>query len=704
MKKIVFLLAFVIFGITSAQDTDRNLLYVDNQGITIDDFLSIYNKNREVGEALDPKTLDEYLDLFINFKLKVREAESLGMDTIPSFIKELGGYRSQLATPYLVDNEAGDRLIKEAYNRMKQEIKASHILISVAPDASPKDSLEAFKKIENIRNEIISGASFDQVAKSKSQDPSAKENAGALGYFSALYMVYSFENAAYKTKIGDLSEIIRTRFGYHIIKVTGKRSSRGELKTAHIMVKFPKPSGQNSQKDISVSKVKANEIYQKITQDGADFSEMAKQYSDDKNNASKGGELPWFGSNRMVESYENAAFALQNRGDITAPVQTPYGWHIIKLIDKKGLGTFEEEKDEIKGKVEKDSRSQMKRTSLVNRLKNEYNYSINFKAIQYFKSIPSADYISGAWTCNDHEKELSATIMTIDHSDYSQLDFAIFLTKIARKSKSETQVSVLVDDAFNSWSENIIIEYENSILESKYNEFRLLMQEYRDGILLYELTDEKIWSKAINDTTGLKQFYELNKHNFMWDTRVQAKIINCLNPSIASKVKSKITKGQDIKKIQSKINKNSPLNINIEEGVFLKGDNVFVDQVEWKIGLSDFIIDKDNTKLVLIQSILQPTPKLLSEAKGLITSKYQDFLEDKWLFDLRNKYQVELDDDLWALLKSGSLDKLIPEINPLESIDSLSFKNAFKLAKQILGVSNAITFTWNGNIYTTEQK
>ena len=470
------------------------------------------------------------------------------------------------------------------------------------------------------------------------------------------------------------------------------------------MVKFPKPSGQNSQKDISVSKVKANEIYQKITQDGADFSEMAKQYSDDKNNASKGGELPWFGSNRMVESYENAAFALQNRGDITAPVQTPYGWHIIKLIDKKGLGTFEEEKDEIKGKVEKDSRSQMKRTSLVNRLKNEYNYSINFKAIQYFKSIPSADYISGAWTCNDHEKELSATIMTIDHSDYSQLDFAIFLTKIARKSKSETQVSVLVDDAFNSWSENIIIEYENSILESKYNEFRLLMQEYRDGILLYELTDEKIWSKAINDTTGLKQFYELNKHNFMWDTRVQAKIINCLNPSIASKVKSKITKGQDIKKIQSKINKNSPLNINIEEGVFLKGDNVFVDQVEWKIGLSDFIIDKDNTKLVLIQSILQPTPKLLSEAKGLITSKYQDFLEDKWLLDLRNKYQVELDDDLWALLKSGSLDKLIPEINPLESIDSLSFKNAFKLAKQILGVSNAITFTWNGNIYTTEQK
>ena len=456
MKKIVFLLALIISGITSAQDKERNLLYVDNQGISVDDFLSIYNKNRDVGEALDPKTLDEYLDLFVNFKLKVREAESLGMDTIPSFIKELGGYRSQLATPYLVDNETGDRLIKEAYNRMKQEIKASHILISVAPDASPKDSLEAFQKIKNIRNEIISGASFDQVAKSESQDPSAKENAGDLGYFSALYMVYSFENAAYNTKVGDLSEIIRTRFGYHIIKVTGKRSSRGELKTAHIMVKFPKPSGQNSQKDISVSKVKANEIYEKITQEGADFSEMAKQYSDDKNNASNGGELPWFGSNRMVESYENASFAIQNKGDITAPVQTPYGWHIIKLIDRKGLGTFEDEKDAIKAKVEKDSRSQMKRTSLVNRLKNEYNYSTNFNAIQYFKSIPSADYISGKWTYNEHEKELSGTIMTLDGIDYSQLVFAIFLTKTARKSKPEIQVSVLVDEAFSSWSENII--------------------------------------------------------------------------------------------------------------------------------------------------------------------------------------------------------------------------------------------------------
>jgi peptidyl-prolyl cis-trans isomerase SurA len=261
-----------------------------------------------------------------------------------------------------------------------------------------------------------------------------------------------------------------------------------------------------------------------------------------------------------------------------------------------------------------------------------------------------------------------------------------------------------VDEAFNSWSENIVIEYENSILESKYNEFRLLMQEYRDGILLYELTDEKIWSKAIKDTTGLKQFYESNKQNFMWDNRVQAKIINCLNSSIALKVKSKISKGQNIERIQMKINKNSPLNMTIEEGVFSKGDNIFVDQVTWEMGLSDPIIDNDHIKLVLIQSIYPPSPKLLKEAKGLITSNYQDFLEEIWLEDLRNKYEVNINNELWNILISGRLEELNSKKDPLESIDSMSFTNAFYLAKQILGVSINTTFEWRGAMYSTEQK
>ena len=193
MKKIIYTIVIALVSFNAlAQETSRTLLTIGGEEVSVDDFLSIYNKNRAVGEAIDPKTLDEYVDLFINFKLKVKEAEALGMDTVPSFIKELQGYRKQLATPYLVDKQAGEQLVIEAYNRLKQEVKASHILITVNAEASPADTLKAYNKILKLRKEIINGADFNAYAKQYSQDPSAKDNAGDLGYFSAMYMVYPF--------------------------------------------------------------------------------------------------------------------------------------------------------------------------------------------------------------------------------------------------------------------------------------------------------------------------------------------------------------------------------------------------------------------------------------------------------------------------------------------------------------------------------
>ena len=545
MKNIfyTFVIALLSFN-TYAQNSNRTLLTIGNEEVSVDDFLSIYNKNRAVGEELDPKTLDEYVDLFVNFKLKVKEAEALGMDTVPSFVKELAGYRKQLANPYLVDNEAGDKLVSEAYERLKYEVKASHILITVEAGASSVDTLKAYNKISKLRDEILQGADFAAYAKQYSQDPSAKENNGNLGYFSAMYMVYPFENAAYSTKIGEVSEIVRTRFGYHILKVSDKRPSRGEIKTAHIMVKYPNGTDKNSPQELAIAKQKIDEIYAKLVTENANFEEMAKQYSDDKNNSSKGGALPWFGTNRMVESFENAAFSIENFGDITHPIATPYGWHIIKLLDKKGLGSFEEEKEELKKKIEKDSRAQVKRTSLVNKLKKEYNYKENKSAVNEFKKIVNSDFIAGKWSLEDNSRNLSKTIITIDDVAYLQVDFAAYLMKYVRKMKSKIQTATLVDEAFSSWSEDRVIAYENRNLENKYNEFRLLMQEYRDGILLYELTDKKIWSKAVKDTTGLKAFYETHKKNYMWDTRVDAKVINCQTENIACKVYNKLSKGK----------------------------------------------------------------------------------------------------------------------------------------------------------------
>lgn len=706
MKKIICLLSVACMGFNVlAQESNRTLLTIADEQVSVDDFLSIYNKNRTVDQELDPTSIDEYIDLFVKFKLKVKEAEALGMDTVPSFVKELAGYRKQLANPYLVDNEAGDQLIVEAYERLQQEIRASHILISVPENSSPSDTLKAYKKINKLRKEIIAGADFATVARANSQDPSVKDNSGDLGYFSALYMVYPFENAAYNTAVGDVSPIVRTRFGYHILQVKDKRTSRGEVKTAHIMVKFPKPTGQNSADEIAQAKLKIDEIYQKIKNENADFSEMAKQYSDDKNNASKGGVLPWFGTNRMVESFENAAFSLKQTGDISVPVQTPYGWHIIQLKDKKGIGSFEEEKEAIKKKVEKDSRAQVKRTSLVKKLKKEYAYKEYKSAINAMKSIVKKDFISGDWSLEDHAKSLTKTVFSLEDKKYTQADFALHLMHSARKIKGKFQTSDLVDESFAEWSENEIIAYENANLENKYNDFRLLMQEYRDGILLYELTDEKIWTKAVKDTTGLKAFYEVNKHNYMWDTRVEANVINCQNEKIACKIYNKLSKGNaDLNKIQTKVNKKSALNMDVEEGLYLKGENTFVDQVEWVEGVSDLIHDNDYVKLVYITDVLEPQPKELMEAKGLITSDYQDALEKQWLTDLSRKYKVEINAHVLELLKTNRLHELDVVEEPKIPSYRGHFEKAFKKARLALGSSKDIIFEWYGNLYTTEMK
>ena len=708
MKKLICTLVIAFISLNAiAQETSRTLLTIGNEEVSVDDFLSIYNKNRTAGADIDPKTLDEYVDLFVNFKLKVKEAEALGMDTVPSFVKELAGYRKQLANPYLVDNEAGDQLVVEAYNRMKQEINASHILISVAADASSSDTLKAYNKAVKLRKKIVNGGDFSAYAKQYSQDPSAKENGGSLGYFSAMYMVYPFENAAYNTNVGEVSDIVRTRFGYHILKVNDKRLSRGEVKTAHIMVKFPKPSGQNSPEDLKAAELKVNEIYTKITSEKADFAEMAKQYSDDKNNASKGGTLPWFGTNRMVESFENAAFEIENIGDIAAPIATPYGWHIIQLIDKKGLGSFDAEKDEIKKKVEKDSRAQLKRTSLVNKLKKEYQFKLNKSALNDMKKIVTPDFISGNWPLKENSKNLSKTVFTLEDTKYTQADFAIYLMKASRKikSKNTVQTAVFVDDSFAAWSEDAVIAYENKNLENKYNDFRLLMQEYRDGILLYELTDTKIWSKAVKDTTGLKEFYMANQHNYMWNTRVAAKVINCKNENIACKVYNKLRKGKvDLAKIQSKMNKKSPLNMDVKGGLYSQGENRFIDTVEWVLGVSDMIQDNDNVKLVYISEVLEPQVKALNEAKGLITSDYQDALEQAWLTELKSKYKVEINTYVLDLVKTNNLSVL--DIIEEPGIPSYKghFVSCFGKARRALGSSKDIIFEWYGNLYTTELK
>ena len=376
MKKIT--LGFLILVTTlltisnsKAQSKDPVLMTVAGEDVTKSEFEKVFKKNNKSAGAVDQKALSDYLELYINYKLKVKEASELGLDTAATFVSELNGYRKQLSQPYLIDKEVSDKLMHEAYDRMQKDVRASHILIKCGPDELPKDTLEAYNKAMKARERVMKGEDFGKVAKEVSEDPSAKDNMGDLGFFTAMQMVYPFESAAFNSKIGDVSMPVRTKFGYHIIKKTDERKDPGEVFSAHIMVR----AGKGTTPDDSAKAVqKINEINGKLKA-GGNFEELAKQYSDDQGSAKNGGVLPSFKTGRMVPEFESAAFALKNKGDISEPIKTQYGWHIIKLINRKEIGTYEEMQSELKASIGKDSRSEVSKSSMVNKIKKEYKFN-----------------------------------------------------------------------------------------------------------------------------------------------------------------------------------------------------------------------------------------------------------------------------------------------------------------------------------------
>ena len=644
MNRIKGFLAFTLLSASVAafaQDKDPVLMTIAGKNITRSEFQSIYNKNNPKSSEADSKSIDDYVQLFVNFKLKVKEAEEMGLDTTADFKNELEGYRKQLAQPYLTDNEVNDQLLKEAYERSKTDVRASHILIKLDQNALPKDTLKAYNTVMALRNRIIKGEDFAKVAREASQDPSAKENAGDLGYFTALQMVYPFETIAYTTKVGDVSMPVRTRFGYHLIKVADKRAAQGQILCEHIMVKSQK--GQ-SVADSVAAKQKIDEIYAKIKA-GENFEELAKQQSDDKGSAKEGGKLPLFGTGRMVIEFEKAAFALQKDGDISEPVKTQYGWHIIKRLEKKPIPTFEEIKGELKGKVTKDSRAQKSKESLIAKIKKENNFKENLKARDEFNTLLDTTYFEGTWS-KDKAEKLNKELFSIADKKYSQLDFANYLENHQTK-RAKMDPSVLVKSTYSQFVNESCIAYQESVLDKKFPDFKALMQEYRDGILLFDLTDKKVWGKAVKDTAGIEDFYQKNKSNYMWEQRVDANIYTCANAAIAELTRKQIKKQEKSNisndSLMSIINKDSQLNLKIEYGKFMKNENEFVDKVKWEVGTSENMNKNNQVVFVRINKVMPPEIKKLNEARGLVTSDYQNFLEKEWIANLRQKYAVNID-------------------------------------------------------------
>lgn len=594
-------------------------------------------------KSYDPantKELDNYLGQFVIFRLKVADAIREGYDTTKAFKTELQGYRNQLAQKYLTDNDVREKLLKQAYQRSLTEINGWHILINCKTEASPEDTLKAWKKARDIRERIVLGEPFEQVARSTSDDPSVKINGGNLGYFTVFQMIMPFEDTAYNLKKGQVSEPVRTPYGYHIIMITDKRPSVGKIKVAHIMKTAPPGADE---KDAKKAEDEIRSIYDQLQQDSS-FSKLAARYSDHKESASNGGELNWFGAGEILSDFAEAAFSLAKNGDFTKPVRTIYGWHIIKRLDKKAPGSFDETKSYLESKINESYLNSIIKKAFVEKLKKEYKYHLNTAAYNWFVNNTDTLIIQGLAKYKRTGMPPGA-IYTFADQQLTTRDFASYIEK--RGSMIVTNDSaVFITRSLETRLTDQILSYENSVLEKKYPEFRYLMNEFHDGILLFEISGKYVWNKAQEDSIGLKKYYEENKNKFLTRDGITAKIYT-LKKSNGMKSLAKVIKKYskypdgDKRMLQKYVTNNDTL-LTIKEGTWYKGDNKAIDNLSRTKMRQQTIID-GFPSIVILNKIIDAVPLAFTEVQGEIITGYQEYLEENWVKQLKSKYTVKID-------------------------------------------------------------
>ena len=638
MKKY-FLLLFITLNLNSF--SQEVLLEIENDKITLDEFSHIFNKNND-NEKIDKEYLDEYIELFINFKLKVKEAKNLGFDTVATFIDELNGYRKQLAKPYLRDDSFNDELFDEALDRIQFDINANHILINI----NDENNDEALNKINDIRREIINGnISFEDAALKYSDDKSAKENKGNLGYFTAFMMVYDFETAAYTTDINDISKPVKTKYGYHIIKVNERRKAVGERKVAHIMFK----TGKNAKPDkINDAQNKINKTYD-LLKNGDRFAEVAERFSEDRSTAVKGGVLPPFGVGKMVSEFESQAFKLNSPGDFSEPFRTDFGWHIVMLLEDFPVVLNDDLYLKVKTGIERDSRSKLSSEFMAKKLMDQYKLKVYKENFNSLRRAAVKDVQKTTWD-GKNALDLDNPLFKIESMIFYQNDFTDYILKNQKNNNN-------FDNLYLDFLDKSLFVYEESQLENKYPDFMVLLNEYREGILLFDLTNKNVWKKAVEDSLGLIKYFSDNSDSYQWETRLSASIYTCIDLSTAKKVKSllyKLNRGSiENSAILEKINQDSPLNLSIESNNFLSGDNKYVDMIDWQKGISKDIVTDDGSYVIInVNEVLPAGNMTLNAVKGKVISDYQKFLDDQWILYLRDKYKYSVNKDLlYTLIK-----------------------------------------------------
>ena len=487
---IVFF-SFSFLSFSQFNETDI-LFSVNDEPVLAGEFIRVYNKNIDLVEDESQKDVDNYLQLYINYKLKLSEAYFRELHKNDNYIKELKKYTSQLESAFLTDKVTQEKLLLEAYERTKYEVNISHVLIRMEEDDN--DTIDVYNNILSLRKLLLRD-NIDSLIKNhhNGKDLIVED----LGYFSAFKMIYKFENVAYNTKIGEVSMPFRTRFGYHILKVNDKRNSLGEINVGHIMAYKNKPG----------SKEKIYGLYDSIEK-GSNFESLAIKYSEDRNTSFKGGRLDPFTSGQLNSiKFENMAFSLNTPNEVSPPLETKHGWHIIKLYSKNKLKPIAEMKSILLNKIKRSSRSSIISDSFYAMLLDKYNLNYDNKNLKYFLSI-----INDSWEIPDTIEE-NKILIKIQNKNYTFLDFATYIKenkKSVKLKNKENIMHIMYKDFINK---NALEIYKDN-LEHENLEYKYILKEYKEGLLLFDLMQEKIWNVASSDSINIKEFYQSNKSKY----------------------------------------------------------------------------------------------------------------------------------------------------------------------------------------------
>ena len=641
----VFALSFGIFAQDGASN-DPILFTVEDTPVHVSEFEYIYKKTNGDKATFSQESLQEYLDLYVKFKLKVQRAKDMKLDTVPSLMQELAGYRRQLADSYLIDREVTDKLVKEIYESSKQDVDLSHILISCAADASPQDSLIAYKKALEAKEMIEKGNRFDEIARKYSNDKSAEKNGGRIGYVTVPFpnFYYELEKAAYSVPVGKLMGPVRSQAGYHLVKIHDRRPSRGEMEVSHILTRFDKHGN-----DPVKARKRIDSVYMELEK-GTKWETVARDWSDDNVTKNKGGYIGFFGINRYEKAFENAAHAIAKDGEYSKPFQSSIGWHIIRRHKKKGVEPFNVAKPRWENKIKKDSRYELAKAAMVDRIKEDGDFREFQPAYKTFVDSLDEEFLTYKWKAPE-KKEDDVLFSFGTDLKVSKAEFAEYLQRASRKRiRMANKVSVpeAVSSLYNDFVSENALKYEEKQLDKKYPEFKALMREYEEGILLFEATKILVWDKASQDTVGLKKFFDENKTTYNWERRAVATqyYLKNDNKHLIAQVRQ-MAKENPSTYVLSHFNTdpNKPI-LSARDRTYEKGRNTQLDAIDWTVGaLTQTDIAKRDQALnfMKIEEILEPAPKTLKDARGYVVADYQDTLEKSWIEELRKSYKVKID-------------------------------------------------------------